>query len=135
VFFDERAGITEFDGGLPRTQAEAQAFACCVTEWLNHNPVGSSPGHCLGCGRTDRPHDPLLPYGVEPTGHAWLHSRCWPAWHESRKLQAVAALANLGIAKPPDFPIAEAHEAAASEWTSRTDQGHKTVPTDLASSA
>jgi hypothetical protein len=37
VFFDERAGIAEFDSGLPRPQAEAQALACCVTEWLNHN--------------------------------------------------------------------------------------------------
>jgi len=38
VFFDERAGIAEFDGGLPRAEAEAQAFACCVAEWLNRNP-------------------------------------------------------------------------------------------------
>ena len=35
AFFDERAGIAEFDGGLPRPQAEAQAFVCCVVEWLN----------------------------------------------------------------------------------------------------
>jgi hypothetical protein len=41
-FFDERAGIAEFDGGLPRLQAEAHAFACCVAEWLNHHPVGSA---------------------------------------------------------------------------------------------
>jgi hypothetical protein len=33
VFFDERAGIVEFDGAkLPRAEAEAQAFACCVAE-------------------------------------------------------------------------------------------------------
>jgi hypothetical protein len=37
VFFDERAGIVEFDGGLPRSDAEAQAFACCVVEWLNND--------------------------------------------------------------------------------------------------
>ena len=42
VFFDGRAGIVEFDGGLPRAEAEAQAFACCVAEWLNRNP-GCSP--------------------------------------------------------------------------------------------
>jgi hypothetical protein len=35
VFFDERTGIAEFDGGLSRPQADAQAFACCVAEWLN----------------------------------------------------------------------------------------------------
>lgn len=44
--FDERAGIAEFDGGLPRESAEARAFACCVAEWLNRNPVRSSPGRC-----------------------------------------------------------------------------------------
>ena len=34
VYFDERAGIAEFDGGLPRAEAEARAFECCVVEWL-----------------------------------------------------------------------------------------------------
>jgi hypothetical protein len=29
----------EFDGGLPRAEAEGQAFACCVVEWLNRNPT------------------------------------------------------------------------------------------------
>src|SRR4051794_21961264 len=43
AFFDERAGIAEFDGGLPSMQAEVQAFNCCVAEWLNHNPVNSPP--------------------------------------------------------------------------------------------
>ena len=37
AFFDERAGIAEFDGGLPRNAAEAKAFECCVAEWLNCN--------------------------------------------------------------------------------------------------
>jgi len=46
VFFDERAGIAEFDGGLPRPQAEAQAFAWCVIEWLNRHPERSPPGPC-----------------------------------------------------------------------------------------
>lgn len=49
AFFDERAGIAAFDGGLPRDQAEARPFACCVAEWLNRNPVRSPPGRCLGC--------------------------------------------------------------------------------------
>jgi hypothetical protein len=38
VLFDERAGIAEFEGGLPRPQAEAQAFVYCVDEWLSRNP-------------------------------------------------------------------------------------------------
>ena len=85
VFFEERAGIVEFDGGLPRAEAEAQAFACCVVEWLNRNPERSPAGRCLGCGDREHAHDPLLPYGTEPNGHVWLHSRCWPAWYAARK--------------------------------------------------
>jgi len=95
VYFDERAGIVEFDGGLPRPEAEAQAFACCVSEWMNRNPATSSPDRCLACGGDDSTHDPLLPYGTEPHGHAWVHSGCWPAWHESRKGEAIAALAKI----------------------------------------
>ena len=104
VFFDERAGIAEFDGYLPRAQAEARAFACCVAEWLNRNTVRSPPQRCFGCGGGDHAHDPLLPYGTESTGHAWLHSRCWPAWHTGRQAEAVAALAAMGIAAPADLP-------------------------------
>lgn len=97
AYFDERAGIAEFDGGMQRDQAEARAFACCVAEWLNRNPVRSPPGRCLSCGDAEHSQDPLLPFGTEPTGHAWLHSRCWPALHASRKAEAVAALSNFEI--------------------------------------
>jgi hypothetical protein len=100
AFFDERAGIAEFDGGLPREQAEVRAFECCVVEWLNHNPARSPSGRCLGCGGSEHAHDKLLPFGIEPTGHAWLHSRCWPAWHAARKAKAIAALATIGIDQP-----------------------------------
>jgi hypothetical protein len=50
AFFDERAGIAEFDGGLPRGEAEARALEYCVVEWLNRNAVSSSPDRCLACG-------------------------------------------------------------------------------------
>jgi hypothetical protein len=107
VFFDERAGIAEFHGGLLREEAEARAFACCLVEWLNRNPVCSPPGRCLGCGGGDHAHDPLLPHGIEPTGHAWLHARCWPAWHAGRKADALAAM---GIVLPAKFPdVAHTH--------------------------
>jgi hypothetical protein len=105
VFFDGRAGIVEFDGGLPRAEAEAQAFACCVAEWLNRNPGCSPAGRCLGCGDREHAHDPLLPWGVEPAGQAWLHSRCWPAWYEARKATAVSALTAMGISAPVGRPM------------------------------
>ena len=107
AFFDERAGIAEFDGGL-RVEAEAQAFACCVAEWLNHHPVRSPPGRCLARGGGEQAHDALLPYGIEPTGHARLHSRCWPDLHAAREAEAVEALAKVGITAP-DAILHEAH--------------------------
>jgi hypothetical protein len=104
VFFDERAGIVEFDGGLPRPEAEARAFDCCVVRWLDSNPERSTPGRCLGCGCAERPDNPVLPFGTEPGSHAWLHSTCWPVWHAGRKAEAVAALGTMGITSPTDFP-------------------------------
>ena len=50
AFFDERAAIAEFDGKLPRPQAETRAFACCVAEWLNRRRAPTRPGRCAGCG-------------------------------------------------------------------------------------
>ena len=104
VYFDERAGIAEFDGGLPRLEAEAQAFACCVSEWMNRHPATSSPERCLACGGGDRPGDLLLPHGTATHGYAWLHSRCWPDWHRTRKADAMDALEAMGIEKHPKFP-------------------------------
>src|SRR5262245_60969432 len=97
AFFEERANIAELDCGLPHGEAEARALDFCVARWLNRNPVRSSPGCCLGCGGGDQAHDTLLPFGTDATGHAWLHSRCWPAWYERRRAEAVAALASMGI--------------------------------------
>jgi hypothetical protein len=103
AFFDERAGIVEFDGGLSREQAEARAFTCCVAEWLNRSLVRSAPDSCLRCRGAEHAHDPLLPFGTESTGHAWLHSNCWSAWSAARHAEAVAALEAMGIATP-GFP-------------------------------
>jgi hypothetical protein len=94
VYFDERAGVAEFDGKLPRPHAEARAFACSVAEWLIRHPVKSTPGCCLHCGAGDRPQAPVLPFDGGP---AWLHSTCWVAWCTARKAEATAALRAMGI--------------------------------------
>jgi hypothetical protein len=47
----------------------------------------------------------LLPFGAEPTGHAWLHSRCWDAWHTGRKSEA-------GHHQKPDFGMAKIDDAS-----------------------
>jgi len=102
--FDERAGIAEFDGGLSRPEAEAQAFRCCLAEWLFRNPIDSGPERCLVCNHADRANDPLLPVGIAGAGQAWMHRVCGPGWHASRKAEAVAALQAMGIVPPPKFP-------------------------------
>ena len=68
VDFDERAGIAEFDGGLPRPEAEAQAFACCVAEWLNRHPQTSPPDRCFACQGGDSANDPCCPSGPKTAG-------------------------------------------------------------------
>ena len=97
VFFEERAAIAEFDSGLVRVAAEARALACCVTEWLNRNPTPSAPERCAACGGGERLCGPLLPFGTDTSGHAWLHRACWPACYQAREAEAIAVLASMGL--------------------------------------
>ena len=78
VYFDERAGVAEFDGKLPRPDAEARAFACCVAEWLIRHPVACPPDQSGGVG--DRLADLVL-----------------VPWHAARRAEAAAALLAMGI--------------------------------------
>jgi hypothetical protein len=97
LFFEERAAVVEFDGGLLRTQAEAQALECCIVEWLNRNPTPSAPGRCACCGHAESHNAVVLPFGTEPGTHTWLHAECWPAWQKVRRSRAREALARIGI--------------------------------------
>lgn len=97
ALFDARRTYAEVDCGLPRAAAEARAFACCVAEWLNRNPVRSPPGRCIHCGGSEQTREAMLPFGAAQTGHAWLHLRCWGSWHTGRKAEAIAALSTHGI--------------------------------------
>jgi hypothetical protein len=104
AFYDERAGIGEFDGGQSREQAEAMAFEHCVVEWLNRHPWRTDPGRCAACGEPDHEGHAVVPFGTESHGHAWLHPGCWEGWYEDRKAEAITALAAMGIEKPAEFP-------------------------------
>jgi hypothetical protein len=42
----------------------------------------------------------LFPFGVEPSGPAWLHSDCWEDWYADPRDQAIVALAMMGIIEP-----------------------------------
>ncbi len=100
AFFDERAGIAEFDGGMSRAAAERQAFECCVVEWLNRNPEPSHPGRCAHCGEPGGSACAVIPFGTETHGHTWLHPHCWSAWHQRRQQQARETLEKVGLAPP-----------------------------------
>jgi hypothetical protein len=96
LFFEERAAAAD-DGGLPRADAEAQAFESCVVNWLNRNPAPSVAGRCAWCDQSETHGAVIVPYGIEPGTHAWLHAECWPAWHEFRRFQAKEVLTRMGI--------------------------------------
>ena len=54
----------------------------------NHNALRAPPDRCAGCGGNGHAQDPLVPFGTESVGHAWLHRHCWPAWHRAREAVA-----------------------------------------------
>jgi len=97
-YFEERAGIAEFDGGLPRGQAEARAFSCCVGEWLHRNPARSPSGRCDHCGQSKGMLVPYLTgYSVKDPGYTWLHQDCSKDWHDQRRQLAIMFLKSLNI--------------------------------------
>jgi hypothetical protein len=83
---------SEQDENSPRHQAKHRNVNYSVVEWLNQHPAPSAPGHCAWCGKFESQNAVVLPFGTELRMHAWLHSECWPAWHEARRAAAVAAL-------------------------------------------
>jgi hypothetical protein len=96
LYFEERAAVAEYDGGLLRIEAEAQAFKCCIVKWLDLNPTPSAPGHCAWCGGpTNRA--PVVPFGTESGTHVWLHRQCWTEWQKMRRSRAKEALNRMGI--------------------------------------
>ncbi|MCC6982496.1 MAG: hypothetical protein IT535_04430 [Bauldia sp.] len=101
AFFDERAAIAEFDGGLSRRKAEAEAYEWCVVEWMNqHHPAGASDDRCLWCGDTGWPGKAIVPFGAQANAIVWLHPRCWESWQRSRRALAEAELGLMGVRKP-----------------------------------
>src|SRR4051794_16996665 len=76
---------------LRKRKPDIVNFLSASSRQLNRVSLYSLPRCCLGCGGGDNRYDPLLPFGIEPTGHEWLHSRCWSVWYAARKAEVVAA--------------------------------------------
>ena len=85
TFLEERAGIMEHDGGVPREEAERQAREECVVHWLcRHPPEPTNPDVCAGCGHPiGNPGNDGVAF-LAGSGHCWLHHRCWQPWTKSR---------------------------------------------------
>jgi hypothetical protein len=108
AYFDERAGMAEYDGGVSRRAAERLAFENCISLWLDGNPEPSSPDCCALCGGVQTAGRVVIPYGMQH--HTWLHPECWATWYQRRRRQAEAALADLGLTRP----CPGAHDATSS---------------------
>lgn len=97
AFFDERAGILEYDHDLSRHAAARRAFECTVVEWQNQHPEPSDPGHCVWCGAAENSDARVVPYGTNPVDSVWLHPGCWDPWYRERRRKAKSALTDIGI--------------------------------------
>jgi hypothetical protein len=86
--------------GLPRLDAEAEAFRHIVTEYLNETHPDTDPRICAHCRGPDLPLTPILPFGVG-NHHSWLHQRCRDRWADRRRVEAVASFARMGITETP----------------------------------
>lgn len=97
-FYDERAGVAEYDGGMSREKAEWQAYEACIVQWLNTHPQPQPNQElCPHCGKANgAPGISCIPV-LSGGGHLWLHSNCHTPWMQRRRQQAIAALAGMGI--------------------------------------
>jgi hypothetical protein len=85
--------------GLPRPEAEHEAFQHVLIEYLNVTHSDTDPNLCAHCGSPETPDATLLPIGWGDR-HAWLHSGCLDPWRAQRRLRAEDDLARLGVARP-----------------------------------
>jgi hypothetical protein len=98
-YFDERAGIYEYDGKLSRPDAERQAFDACISHWMNKNPpahtdINTCP-QCNGAINVQLNNSTAILIGNG--GHIWLHDKCWAGCLERRKAEAISVLRKMSI--------------------------------------
>lgn len=92
AYFDERAAVREYEGELPRPEAERLAFIDTAEHWLRLNPPApSDPAQgCVHCGLAGQKGE-LLPV-LAAGGHTWIHDHCLSSWARDRTADASAAL-------------------------------------------
>jgi hypothetical protein len=85
--------------GLPRRDAETEAFRHLVIGHLDETHPDTDPRFCAHCGGQHHPLKPTLPFGVGDR-HTWLHQHCAQAWSDGRREAAEEELAKMGIVEP-----------------------------------
>jgi hypothetical protein len=73
-------------------QSEDRSLEARRVQWLDRHPSPSPAGACAWCGTLETPYAIVLPFGVQPGTHTWLHAECWSAWHQARRGEALRAL-------------------------------------------
>jgi len=94
--FDERAGLAEYEGGLPRAEAEVQAFRACILRWLATHPAEPGPGGmCAWCGGPAAGKGEVVLIGLSAAGPVWVHPGCHALLTAQRLAEATDTLADL----------------------------------------
>ena len=80
AYFEERAAIREYAGGLRRDEAERLALEDAITHWLCLNPVPASDPRCgcIYCNTGEQAFNCLVPV-LTVGGHVWVHNAHGPA--------------------------------------------------------
>ena len=81
----------------PWTQAQTSVSEASIVQWLDLHPAPSIPGRCAWCGQHETVSAAVVPFGIDPRAHAWLHSECWRSWQTARRAAAVKDLKRIGI--------------------------------------
>jgi hypothetical protein len=117
AYFDERAGVREYDGRHERSEAERLALEDTIAHWLQFNlPLESAPSHvCIHCNRAGQPGNPLVAAPARG-GHAWVHDWCWTSWSNVLQREAYEALWRMGL--PTKYQSTAHHHSDCPVWES-----------------
>jgi hypothetical protein len=103
--FDNHLVIVTRVRGLSGDEAKRAAFENVLVEFQDDDfPRHSDPNACLWCRRPEEPGAPLIPLGLGRQT-AWLHrDPCAEKWRQTRRADAIAKLAAMGIVRPIEGP-------------------------------
>jgi hypothetical protein len=99
AYYLERAAIREFDGLLPRAEADRRAWRETANRWWHEHGSRSAPSLCCGCGKPVSLAD-AIPLPHEQHVH---DADCMAAFGRRWLREAAEALAKFGIPAPPAY--------------------------------